>query len=134
MTYEILEKGEAIICLVCGMTSWNRNDVRELFCAKCGRWHGQKNKEIDMNDIKYWPGWTGAFTRDEALGAWKNGTPVVKANSEPGDAHPDGTPGVVLGSISHPSVQNGAVFYFIEWAPRPRTAVVAGAIKVQARS
>lgn len=69
------------------------------------------------------PGWIGAFTRQQAQGALPNGTRIVKQNSERGDAHPNGTPGVVLGSISHPQVMGGVVFYFIEWAPKPRTAV-----------
>jgi len=86
-----------------------------------------------MDDIKYWPGWTGAFTRNEAVGALKNGTHIVKANSERGDAHPDGTPGVVLGSISHPEIGDGVPFYFIEWASRPRIAVGTVGYKVQAQ-
>lgn len=58
--------------------------------------------------------------RDEAPGAWRNGTPVVKANSQPDDGTFDGTPGVVLGSID---VSNqgkpGRFAYFIEWADKP---------------
>jgi hypothetical protein len=87
-----------------------------------------------MDGIRYWPGWTGAFTRNEALGAWRNGTKVVKVNSEEGDGHPDGTPGVVLGSISHPEVHGGMVFYFIEWGPRPLVAVGTVGSKVQPMS
>lgn len=86
-----------------------------------------------MEDIKNWPGWTGAFTRNEASGALRNGTRIVKTNTEKGDAHPDGTPGVVLGSISHPEVHNGMAFYFIEWEPRPRVAVGTVGFKVQAQ-
>ena len=67
------------------------------------------------------PGWIGAFTRHEELGAWRNGTRVVKQASEPHDGTPDGTPGVVLGSLmEHQSKQ---LLYFVEWANRPRVAV-----------
>lgn len=82
-------------------------------------------------DIKYHPGWKGAFTREHAPGALANGTRIVKDNSEPGDSTPDGTPGVVLGSISHPEVQSGAIFYFIEWAYAPRIAVGTMGFKVR---
>lgn len=77
------------------------------------------------------PGWTGAFTRNQAPGALPNGTRVIKTNSEPGDICPNGTPGTVLGSMSEPAVQDGAICYFIEWAPRPKTAVAAMAFKVR---
>jgi hypothetical protein len=41
------------------------------------------------------PGWVGAFTRHQAAGAIANGTDIVKANSEAGDANKDGTRGRV---------------------------------------
>jgi hypothetical protein len=88
-------------------------------------------KQKPTLDLKNEPGWTGAFTRQQAQGALANGTRVVKTSSEQGDAHPDGTRGTVLGSISEPAVQNGATCYFIEWDPRPRTAVAAMAFKVR---
>jgi hypothetical protein len=77
------------------------------------------------------PGWLGAFTRYRVEGALRNGTTVVKVNSEPGDTHPDGTPGVILGSISHPDAFNGMIGYFVEWAPRPRVAIGTIALKVK---
>lgn len=81
--------------------------------------------------VRFEPGWLGAFTRNEVARALRNGTRVVKTNSESGDANKDGAPGVVLGSISHPDVQNGAVMYFIEWDAMPRVAVGAMAQKVE---
>lgn len=70
-------------------------------------------------------GWVGHFTRGQASGALPNGTRIVKTRSEPGDGTPDGTPGVVLGSFSHPAIQDGAIMYFLEWASKPRVAVGA---------
>ena len=76
-------------------------------------------------------GWTGLFTRQDVLGAWKAGTRVAKVNGEPGDATANGTPGVVLGSIAHPDVHGGEVFYFIEWADAPKVAVGCMARKLR---
>ena len=39
MTYQLVENGRAIKCLECGMTSHNANDVRELYCGNCRKWH-----------------------------------------------------------------------------------------------
>lgn len=69
------------------------------------------------------PGWIGAFTREQVPGAIPNGSPIVKTGSEQGDGTPDGTPGVVLGSMSHPEILNGATMYFVEWRRTPRCAV-----------
>ena len=68
-------------------------------------------------------GWAGQFTRAVADGAWPNGTRVVKQKSEEGDSTPDGTPGIVLGSLRFPDVMNNAIFYFVAWADAPRVAV-----------
>ena len=38
-TYEIVEKGKAIKCLVCNLTSWNKNDVKEKYCGGCHQYH-----------------------------------------------------------------------------------------------
>jgi hypothetical protein len=82
------------------------------------------------------PGWAGAFTRNQVEGAIPNGTRIVKCNSEPGDATPDGTPGIVLGSIRYPVVPgdpfSGITAYFIEWACKPRVAVGCMEMKVRA--
>jgi hypothetical protein len=39
MTYTIVAGGQAIRCDVCGATSWNRNDVKFLYCGRCNRFH-----------------------------------------------------------------------------------------------
>lgn len=66
------------------------------------------------------PGITGHFTREHAPGAMENGTVGYKINSMPGDAHQDGSPCVVLGSLRHPSVGLG---YFVAWQDMPLHAV-----------
>jgi hypothetical protein len=38
-TYELLAHGGAIKCLRCGMVSHNLNDVAQLYCANCHRFH-----------------------------------------------------------------------------------------------
>lgn len=81
--------------------------------------------------IGYEPGWTGAFTRYQADGAIPNGSAIVKCDSEEGDGTPDGTPGIVLGSMRHPEVLNGAFLYFVEWAAHPRVAVACAAPKLR---
>lgn len=76
------------------------------------------------------PGWYGAFTRDQATGALANGSAVVKRNSEPKDTHADGTRGTVLGSFR--ATPTDPVCYFIEWEPRPKTAVAVLDFKLAA--
>jgi hypothetical protein len=65
-------------------------------------------------------GWRGAFVTDQYPGAYPNGSLIIKTTSEPGDAHPVGTLGTVLGSMGHPKVGIG---YFVEWQDMPRVAV-----------
>jgi hypothetical protein len=84
--------------------------------------------------VRNYPGYTGAFTRDQAPGALASGTRIMKTDSEEGDANPDGALGTVLGSLSHPEVQNGALMYFIEWDAVPKVAVGCMGFKVRAAS
>jgi hypothetical protein len=77
------------------------------------------------------------YTTDQAEGAIPNGERVIKVNSEPGDSNPNGTGGVVIGSIAVPKkaqdtlqrydVKHG---YFIEWDTFPAPVFVVD-IKVQ---
>lgn len=56
----------------------------------------------------------------QAPGAWLNGSTVRKINSRPDDGTPDGTPGVVLGSLDVREQGKPAAYaYWIEWANRP---------------
>lgn len=62
------------------------------------------------------------FTRNEAKGALPNGTRICKTCSQPGDTHPDGTQGTVIGSMGPvfiPEFPNDAYFYFVEWDSLP---------------
>lgn len=34
------EHSTRITCHTCGLTSWNANDVEQLYCGKCQRFHG----------------------------------------------------------------------------------------------
>lgn len=77
------------------------------------------------------PGWVGQFTRAQEPGAIPNGSPVVKGESDEGDAHEAGAPGVVLGSFCHPEILDGALCYFVEWADRPRVACAVMGWKIK---
>lgn len=37
--YELLDDGRAIKCLICGKVSHNPNDVAQLYCGNCHRFH-----------------------------------------------------------------------------------------------
>lgn len=39
ITYKILDEGNAIECLKCGKISHNSNDVTNLWCGHCKRYH-----------------------------------------------------------------------------------------------
>ena len=39
MSYTILDNGRAIRCELCGMVSFSLDDVRELYCGNCRRFH-----------------------------------------------------------------------------------------------
>lgn len=72
----------------------------------------------------------GAIFDGQAEGAYANGSRVVKVESEPGDATPDGTGGKVLGSYSNPDLFHGLIAYSIMWDNRPGYAVNTTALKV----
>lgn len=72
-------------------------------------------------------GWLGLFTRHEQMGCWRNGTRIVKTMAEPGDTHPIGAKGTVLGSVYVPTQGVG---YFVEWDDMPRVAVGVVAAKI----
>lgn len=62
-----------------------------------------------------------SYIRDEAPGAWPNGTRVVKLVQEPTDAHAVGAEAVVLGSLGPASyMQHQSIYgYFVEWDDTP---------------
>lgn len=76
------------------------------------------------------PDWTGDFTRDQADGAIPNGTPIQKINSEDKDAHPNGSRGVVLGSVdlrglgpTPAGCMPTDFVYWVEWQEKPKHAI-----------
>lgn len=83
---------------------------------------------MSLPSIRTEPGWLGGFTREQAIGALPNGTHVVKTRSEEGDHHPDGSRGMVLGSL----VTMGELIYFVEWQASPHVAVAVMAWKLSA--
>lgn len=82
--------------------------------------------------LRNYPGYAGMFTRNQVLGAWRNGTRIAKVFCEPGDAHPLGALGTVLGSVAHR--ETGELCYFIEWDDCPGMAVGIVAKKIGAAS
>lgn len=64
-----------------------------------------------------------AYFDMEIPGAWPCGTLIEKANSEPGDANPDGALGLVFGKVSHPDVMGGALCYFVVWQNGPAVPI-----------
>ena len=44
-TYEIVEDGKAIKCLICERTSWNPNDVSQRYCGCCRAYHSDMQME-----------------------------------------------------------------------------------------
>jgi hypothetical protein len=75
-----------------------------------------------------YPGWQGVHTREQALGALKNGTRVRKVATEPGDFHPIGSLATVLGSFSAGELGIG---YFVAWDAAPHVAVLVGWPKIE---
>ncbi len=43
-TYEILEEGRAIKCLVCGLTSWHPKDIAHRYCDNCSQFHDDRKQ------------------------------------------------------------------------------------------
>lgn len=78
-------------------------------------------------DIKYWPGYMGAFTRAQE-GDWPNGGRVEKDSAERGDSTPNGVQGTILGSLK---VEDMGELYFIEWDNRPTFAVGCARVKLK---
>lgn len=89
---------------------------------------------MNMHSIRNEDGWAGAFSREQASGAIPNGTRIVKCNSEPHDATPDGMTGTVLGSLRAPEQMGALLFYFVEWDDKPRIPLGIMATKIRAVS
>lgn len=76
------------------------------------------------------PGWSGAFTRQQAAEAiYPNGARIEKAEFVEGDSHMTGARGTVLGSIHEPKLGTA---YFIEWDDEPKVAVAVTEKRIRA--
>lgn len=96
----------------------------DVFCVTTG--DGPTAGVIRMPDdlvvrlgIKEHPSYIGMFTDHQALGAYPNGTIVIKQRTAAGDWHRDGDQAVVLGSIYQ--VMHG-LLYFVAWKNAPYVA------------
>jgi hypothetical protein len=50
ITYELSSDGNAITCLVCGMTSWNPTDIEQKYCQNCHLFHSQMALRQEIED------------------------------------------------------------------------------------
>ena len=76
------------------------------------------------------------YTKNQAEGALPNGTRIEKVNSEPGDGHPDGAVGTVIGSIG-PAVIPGfpdRYVYFVVWDEAPGAGLPVGIRELKVKS
>lgn len=68
--------------------------------------------------IRLHTGYLTPFSKNQAAGAWANGSCVVKNGSDPGgDITSDGIKGKILGSLKTPE---GEYAYFVEWDNKPK--------------
>lgn len=45
-TYTLSEDGQSITCNLCGMRSYNRNDIEQKYCGRCHRFHEKLPEHI----------------------------------------------------------------------------------------
>ena len=43
-SFEIVEDGRAILCLICGRKSWNQNDIDHKYCGHCHIFHKENDE------------------------------------------------------------------------------------------
>lgn len=46
-SYEVVEDGKAIRCCICTLTSYNPDDVKNLYCGHCHIFHDDLHLDID---------------------------------------------------------------------------------------
>jgi hypothetical protein len=52
-TYELVEEGKAIKCLLCELTSYHPEDVRQHYCGRCRLFHDDLEKlGVDVDFLK----------------------------------------------------------------------------------
>jgi hypothetical protein len=67
-------------------------------------------------EVKDYHGYNVPFSRQQSVHAkYKNGSYVVKANSDPKDKHKNGARGIVLGSIGTEATTPPAVVYYVSF-------------------
>lgn len=73
------------------------------------------------------------YTARQAIGAMPNGTRVEKQNSKPGEAHPDGSLGTIIGSIGPLEVPEdpSRYGYFVEWDAHPGIPIFTGEVRLK---
>lgn len=69
-----------------------------------------------------------AVSFEQIPGGIANGTIIEKCGSEPGDMHPDGARGMIVGGIGEVTGQHG---YFIVWKDAPGIAVFVASHRVR---
>ena len=83
---------------------------------------------MDVVEFKTEPGYIGHFTRHQERGAYRNGSRVMKINSELGDGHKNGELATVVGSFC--AGDGYGTGYFVEWDICPRVIVFVGAYRI----
>lgn len=51
-TYTISEDGQSITCNLCGMRSYNRNDIVNIYCGHCHHWHETLPEQMQKQALK----------------------------------------------------------------------------------
>jgi hypothetical protein len=83
-----------------------------------------------------------SYTDEQAVGAYPNGSRVVKTASEPSDDHGNGACATVIGSMSvnglrpedlPEAARNASYIYFVEWDDTPGFPVAVIDFKVLRR-
>jgi hypothetical protein len=92
---------------------------------------GEKTEIMEVpSDLIEHDGYIGIHTRQEAPGAFPNGTRIKKVTYTEGDSTEIGQKGTVLGSIAVDLEEDVPYFYFVEWDWKPRHAVGIVSVKI----
>jgi hypothetical protein len=78
-TYELVEEGTGIVCLVCGMVSYNREDVRRRYCSHCKVFHDDREKVQAVEQAEP----AGQNDQDDEEGGQKPAGPKKKEKKAP---------------------------------------------------
>jgi hypothetical protein len=79
----------------------------------------------DKFAVKHYHGYEEPFTRQQSPHAkYKNGSYVMKVNSDRKDKHRNGSRGIVLGSIGTNAIKPPSVVYFVSFDRTPTHPVL----------